>query len=111
MARVVVVAIALALVAVLAPSPPGAVGVVRAAPVGHAVAGSEEEPARECRNGPEPRSWSTRSWPARGVPRSDRGTPGTARRATAGPVPPVGRGREEHLRSWTTPSALQVFRN
>ena len=115
MARVVVVAIALALVAVLAPAPFGHVGVVRAAPVGHAAGGSEEEPARECRKGPEPRSWSTRSWPARPAARSHHNAPGdvpgTTRRAAARTTPPVGRGREEHLRSWTTPSALQVFRN
>ena len=111
MARVVVAAIALVLVAVLAPSPFGHVGLARAAPVGHTAAGPEEEPARECRKGPESRSCSTRSWPARPVARPHRDVPGTTRRATVSTSPPVGRGREEHLRSWTTPSALQVFRN
>lgn len=111
MARVAVVAIALALFAVLAPTPFGHVAVARATPVGYVVTESEEEPGRECRHGPEARSWFTRSSPARTVARPRGDALGTTRRATDGAAPPVGRGRAEHLRSWTTPAALQVFRN
>ncbi|MFE9746011.1 hypothetical protein ACFYOT_13980 [Saccharothrix saharensis] len=112
MARVVVLAFALALVAVLVPSPSGPVGVVRAAPVGHVVASSEEEPARECRTGAEPRSWTTRSSPTRPAANRSRVVPVLRRvDASTGTDPPVDRGRREHLRSWSTPSALQVFRN
>ncbi|WP_143531939.1 hypothetical protein [Saccharothrix sp. ALI-22-I] len=113
MARVVIAMVALALAAVLAPSPFGNTHVMRAAPVVHAtVAGAEEEPVRECRNGPEPRSWSTRSSPARHAGHVSRQAVGAARReASARVQPTIARGREEHLRSWSTPSALQVFRH
>ncbi|MCE6997834.1 hypothetical protein LZG04_23985 [Saccharothrix sp. S26] len=112
MARAVVVAIALALIAVLVPSPSGPVGVLRTAPIGHTVATSEEEPAREGRTGAEPRSWTARPAPARPAADSSRVVPVLRRvDASTGTDPPVGRGRPDHLRSWSTPSALQVFRN
>ncbi|NUT49137.1 MAG: hypothetical protein HOV94_17780 [Saccharothrix sp.] len=111
MARGVVVAIALALLAVLAPSPPG-LGPVARAPSGHSAAvGSEEESGRECRKVAQPRSWSTRSSPPRPAGNPHREAVGAKRRvADPHTGPPVGRGRAEHLRSWSSPPALQVFR-
>ncbi|MGW4115786.1 hypothetical protein ACWEFJ_33345 [Actinosynnema sp. NPDC004786] len=112
MTRVVVVAIVVALVAVLAPSPLGHAKPARPVP-GHAVAaGTEEEPGRECRGGPEPRHAVKRPQPARPAAGRSRAVPVDRRLdVTTGTDPPVDRGRREHLRSWSTPSALQVFRN
>lgn len=112
MTRVLVVAIAVALVAVLVPSPLGHAVPARPVP-GHSVAaGSEEEPARECRGGPEPRYPVKRPPPARPAAGRSRAVPVDQRLdLTTGTDPPVDRGRREHLRSWSTPSALQVFRN
>ncbi|OKI33390.1 hypothetical protein A6A25_06395 [Saccharothrix sp. CB00851] len=92
----------------LAPSPFGHVGVLRPAPVTHAMAGSEEEPTRECRNGPESRSSRSRSAPPRPAANPCRNVLGPTRRTA---VTGIGRGRDEHLCSWSTPSALQVFRH
>ncbi|MEU4739337.1 hypothetical protein AB0G02_02580 [Actinosynnema sp. NPDC023658] len=113
MTRVVVVALALALAALLAPSPFAQAQVPRAVATGHAVTtGSEEEPTRECRTAPEPRAWSPRSSSAGPVAGPTRRAPAARHRdVTEHDTPPVARGRQEHLRSWSTPSALQVFRN
>ncbi|MFI9006452.1 hypothetical protein ACIGNX_04350 [Actinosynnema sp. NPDC053489] len=111
MARVIVIALALALVGVLAPSPFGPVGVVRSAPVGHTASAPEEEPVRECRGGPEARSLGTRSSPAGTIPRPRRALPAAHRRPAPTTTPPVSRNRDDCLRAWSTPSALQVFRN
>lgn len=113
MARVVTALVALLLVAVFTPSPTGSAPLVAAVPVGHGtVAVTEEEPPRDQRQSVETRSWSTRFAPARNMkPPSCRGGSPITRRPAPPGSPRVERGRAEHLRSWTRPAALQVFRN
>ncbi|GAA1282038.1 hypothetical protein GCM10009634_28020 [Saccharothrix xinjiangensis] len=113
MTRVVAALIALVLVAVFAPAPVGPTALARAVPVGHgAPVPTEEECPREQRQALESRSWSPRFAPARNMKRpSCRAGEPITRRSRAGGSPRPDRGRAEHLRTWTRPAALQVFRN
>ncbi|CAL9599415.1 hypothetical protein SUDANB95_05361 [Actinosynnema sp. ALI-1.44] len=114
MKRVAVFAALLALLAVFTPSPTG--------PVHHVVAGlqpvtalpapSEEDPNRECRSAPEPRTCA-----------SSGHRPGAAQRPTPPDRVPTGRtpvhaarpapraDAPDHLHTRLTPPVLQVFRN
>ncbi|MFI9813663.1 hypothetical protein [Saccharothrix variisporea] len=113
MKRVAAFAALLALVAVFTPSPTGPVHL--AAVSGYQAttpAPSEEEPNRECRKGPEPRTCA-----------SSTQRPGAARREQAPDGVPVGRApiraahllprvaAADHLHTRLTPPVLQVFRN
>ncbi|WP_306747090.1 hypothetical protein [Saccharothrix yanglingensis] len=105
--------IALALVAVLSPSPLDHARVARVVPATHAAVGAaEEEPPREGRGTPEHRSWSAGYSPARNVKPASRPLAGPPRRWVRTSTPAfLCRGRTDHLREWCTPSALQVFRH
>ncbi|WP_433269856.1 hypothetical protein ACQPZF_08150 [Actinosynnema sp. CS-041913] len=117
MARVVVTAVLLALVAVLTPSPAGADYVVAVAVTAHRTgvpveALSEEDPNRECRKGPEPRAFSAagqRFGHQRQTGQADRAA--GAYPAARLPEPVLLGAATDHLHTRLTPSSLQVFRN
>lgn len=113
MTRVVAALVALLLVAVFAPAPAAPTALARAVPAGHgAPVPAEEESPREQRQALESRSWSPRFPPARNMkPASCRADEPITRPSRAAGSPRPDRGRAEHLRTWTEPAALQVFRN
>ncbi|RKT53182.1 hypothetical protein [Saccharothrix australiensis] len=117
MARAVVAAVLLALVAVLTPAPSGPEHVLLTAVPGNRAptpneALSEEEPNREHRKGPEPRTLSSAQRAGhqhRACPSLRPGAAACARVEPPEPVPldPA----TDHLHTRLTPSTLQVFRN
>ncbi|MEJ2858859.1 MULTISPECIES: hypothetical protein [unclassified Saccharothrix] len=112
MKRVAAFVALLALVAVLTPSPTGPVHVAVAGYQSTAPAPFEEDPNRECRKGPEPRTCaSTTQRPGDGrrfvVP--DRVPVGRAPTRAAHLLPRVA--AADHLYTRLTPQVLQVFRN
>ncbi|GAA1333393.1 hypothetical protein [Saccharothrix algeriensis] len=119
MARAVVTAVLLALVAVLTPaqSGPGHVGAL-AAPAQRAPAPlpgeglSEEEPGRESRKGPELRAFSAVARAAGRHHRMGLAERAALRRAAPRlPEPARLDAATDHLHTRLTPSTLQVFRN
>jgi hypothetical protein len=112
MKRVAVFAALLALVAVFTPSPTGPAHAVVAGYQVTTPPPSEEDPNRECRKGPEPRTCAS-STPRpgaghrTGVP--DRAPTGRAPSRAAHLLPRVA--AADHLHTRLTPPVLQVFRN
>ncbi|XVV05462.1 hypothetical protein ACQPW3_08755 [Actinosynnema sp. CA-248983] len=114
MKRVAVFAALLALLAVLTPSPTGPVPLVVTGhhPVAAMPAPAEEDPNRECRSAPEPRTCASSSQRPGSAQR-----PGAPDRAPTGRTPapltrPAPRAdAPDHLHTRLTPPVLQVFRN
>ncbi|QFZ17313.1 hypothetical protein [Saccharothrix syringae] len=107
------VLVALVLAAVFAPAPLDSASLARAIPASPgAPLVVEEESSRECRQAAESRSCPARFAPARNVKPASRHGVAPSRHDAREPVlPAIGRGRAEHLRKWSRPPALQVFRN